>query len=422
MRRAFPLWYALVLLVPGGSRASTETLAWETCVTEALAHNPDLQRARLDAAAAADRRNAAFGGFLPRLGADLGASDSATNRRLWFKDMNAWWTANVSASQSLFSGFATVADAVRASAAARRAGIAAHQAEADLRQRLRRAFVDVLYGQANVEVQAAIAKRSKGNAELVRLRYEGGREDKGSAMRAEAVARQAAFEETRSRRALTLARRRLAQAMGRDVVAAFTVTGDWAVAPPPAAPDLDTMAATLPEVTEAEASLTQARADAWSAASSFLPDVSANASVSRSDPRFLPADGKAWSAGVSASWNLFNGGRDVFGFAAARANRASAEAALAGARRDARTSLESAWVEWQDADESLAVNRQFLEAANARAEIGRAQYANGRLGFQEWIQIEDEVVSAERNEVSARRDALNAEADWLRALGQGFAR
>jgi len=395
-------------------------LTWEACVTEALAHNPDLQRAREDAAAAADRRNAAFGGFLPHLGGSVSGSDSAAGRRLWFQYINSWWTADLTASQSLFSGFATIADAVRASAAARRSALVARQAEADLRARLRRAFVDVLFGQANVEVEAAIAKRSQGNAELVRLRYEGGREDKGSAMRAEAVARQAAFEETKARRALTLARRRLAQALGRDAVGAFTVAGDWASGAPPAAPDLDQLSADSSAVREAEASVDEARADEWSAASSFLPDLSASASVDRSDPRFFPATGKSWSTGISASWNFFNGGRDAFGYAASRAARASADLSYASTRRDARTSLEGTWIAWQDAAEALAVSRQFLEAANARAQIGRAQYANGRVGFQEWIQIEDEEVSAERSEVAARRDALDAEADWLQALGQGF--
>jgi outer membrane protein TolC len=173
-------------------------------------------------------------------------------------------------------------------------------------------------------------------------------------------------------------------------------------------------------VLEAEASVDEARAGEWSAGSPFLPDLDASASVDRSGPDLLPHPGKSWSTGISASWNLFNGARDAFNLAAARANRASADAELAGTRRDARTSLESSWVDWQDADEALAVSRQFLEAARARAEIGRAQYANGRLGFQEWIQIEDEIVSAERSEVSARRDALDAEANWLRALGTGF--
>lgn len=431
MRPLLPLLLCAALLpVPGTAQdappadgaGGAAVLTWEACVTEALAHNPDLARAREDAAAAADRRNAAFGGFLPHLGGSVSGADTGTGRRLWFRDINSWWTADLTASQSLFSGFATIADAARASAAARRSAIAAAQAEADLRARLRRAFVDVLYGQANVDVQAAIARRSQGNAELVRLRYEGGREDKGSAMRAEAVARQAAFEDTKARRALTLARRRLAQALGRDAVGTFTVAGDWASGAPPAAPDLDALSAAAPSVREAEATVDEARADEWSAASSFLPDLSASASVDRSDPRFFPATGKSWSTGVTASWNFFNGGRDAFGYAASRAARASADLSYASTRRDARTSLEGAWIAWQDAAEALVVSRQFLEATNARAEIGRAQYANGRVGFQEWIQIEDEEVSAERSEVSARRDALDAEADWLQALGEGFGR
>jgi len=406
---------------PVADEANLPVLGWNACVAEARTANPSLREAELSLAATRLRRNASWSDFLPRVSASLSTSDGGQNNRLWFRDMHAGsWSARVSASQSLFAGFSSIADVIRNYASVRREEASLAQAAADLRARLRRAYVDVEYGQENVKVQEGIAQRRRANADLVRLKYEAGREDKGSAMRAEADAKQSAFEAARSRRALILARQVLARELGRDEFSPFRVETDWNFAPPPAGPDVAALAERTPGVASAAAAADAAHASVMSARASFYPSMDADASIGRSGPHFFPGEDRSWSVGASVSWNLFSGGRDWFAWRAARHEAEQADTQLAAARRNARVSVQDGYFSYVDAHEGLAVSIQFLEAARTRAEIGRAQYANGLLGFVEWDLIEGELVGAERSEVAARRDGLNAEAEWRRALGEGL--
>ncbi|MEK7765113.1 MAG: TolC family protein, partial [bacterium] len=348
LRHAFSFVVLFALLRPGPGRAA-EALSWPACVREARARNPDLARAAVRLAAARARRNAAFGGFLPRATASLSASDSASEKRLYFRDLDAGYAARLGVSQSVFSGFGTLADARQAAASARREEAALRREEAALRYRLRAAFVNVLFGQENITVQAGIAARRRANADLVQLKYEGGRENKGDALRARADALQAAFEEARARRALTLARQRLARELGRDEFGALEVAGEWTVAAPPAGEDLRALAEGVPATREAAASADAVAAAAWEAAAPFWPDLNANADVKRSGPDLPPDATRSWSADLTLSWNLFVGGRDWYGLAAARANRRDAVLALEAARRNARVDLQEALFGFMDA-------------------------------------------------------------------------
>ncbi|MEK7475331.1 MAG: TolC family protein [Candidatus Coatesbacteria bacterium] len=410
----------LVLATAASAEDALPVLTWEACVAEARAGNSALREAGLGLDAARARRNAAYGGFLPRVNASLGASDSDRNNRLWYRDLNSSWSARLSASQSLFSGFSTLADVLRSSASTRREEAAFRQTAADLRARLRRAFVDVVYGQENVTVQEGIAQRRRANADLVRLKYEAGRENKGSALRAEADALQAAYEVARARRALILSRQKLARELGRDAFTEFRVQPDWTMAPPPPSPDLAAVAEATPAAASAAASVDEAHASLMAARAPFYPALDASASLGRDGADWFPDEGRSWSAGLSVSWSLFNGGRDWFAWRASRAVAAESESSLASVRRDQRVSLQEALFYYVDTHEALAVRDRYLEAARTRAEIGRAQYANGLLGFVQWDLIEGDLVDAERSSIAARRDGLYAEAGWRRALGEGL--
>jgi len=408
--------------MPGPSAsapAKPAVLTWDACVKEALANNPDLAQAKYRLVAAQARRNAAFGSFLPRVSAGLSAGDSGGTPyfdSIEFED----WNARLSASQSLFSGFSTVADVMKNISSVRRTKAQLKQEEADLRQALRAAFVEVLYGQENVKVQENIAGRRATNADMVKLFYEAGKENKGSLLRADADAAQADFTVARSKRALVLARQKLCRVLGRDEFSEVQVSVEWTVAAPPESPDLASMAEEIPSVVQARCSRDSAKADLISAASPWWPSVDLSAGVSQHGDKWPFEEDPRWSAGISLSYSIFNGFRDTFSLRATMAASAEASSAFMAARRDARISLQQALFQYLDSYGDVAVNEKYLLASRQRAEIATAQYANGMLGFVQWDIIESELVGAERSIVTSRRDAMNAEAGWFRALGEGF--
>jgi outer membrane protein len=142
-----------------------------------------------------------------------------------------------------------------------------------------------------------------------------------------------------------------------------------------------------PQVAQAAGATRNAAAAERSALGAYLPSLSANAggtlgSSNRFNPQTAtPVTGSSTSlnAGLSASWEVFSGGRRGAEQAAARAQAGAAESGLTQQRADTSLQVETAFYEEQRAEELLAVARarleraqQGVEAAERRAKVGSA--------------------------------------------------
>jgi outer membrane protein TolC len=81
--------------------------------------------------------------------------------------------------------------------------------------------------------------------------------------------------------------------------------------------------------------------------------------------------------------------------------------------------LEQAYSGYVQAVEQVNVSQAFVEAAQTRAEISRAQYNNGLLTFNDWNLIENDLTQRQTNYVVSQRDRVSAEAAWEQAQGKG---
>ena len=64
------------------------------------------------------------------------------------------------------------------------------------------------------------------------------------------------------------------------------------------------------------------------------------------------------------------------------------------------------------------MQKKFLDAAEERSNIARAQYSLGLIQFDGWTIIEDNLVRAKKSFLDAQSSALLAEADWFQAKGE----
>lgn len=328
-------------------------------------------------------------------------------------------SAGVSAQYSLFSGGADRARVRQAEAALAAAEANAAGTRADVSASLQRAFIRLQFAQERVTLAEAIADRRRQNLDLVELRHESGSENKGSLLRTQAGTRQAEVEVEQARRSIGVQQRELSNVLGLPARTAWVARGEWTAPAPDAAPLWTELAHVTPAVRAAQARLDGARAAVSISRGAIYPDLALRAGIDRSGEEW-PPDSEAWSAGVTLSVPLFTGGRNLNQLATAQAAMRQVEAQLRQAEQDAALDLESAWASLRDAREQLEVQTAFLEAAEVRAEIARAQYANGLLSFQNWDQIEDELIQSQQSVLSSRRDAALAAAEWDRVRGQSL--
>jgi outer membrane protein TolC len=323
----------------------------------------------------------------------------------------------VTAQQLLFDGLKTPYDIAAAAKNVKSAEYNYKVTSADIRLRLRTAFIELLKAQEFVTIAEDIAVRRKQNADLVQLLYEGGREHKGSLLTAQANLAEAEFEVTQAQRTITVAQRQLSKELGRTEIKPIQVTGNFEdINAKQERPNFEALATSNPALESMVAKKEAAKLSLKSTKAEFFPQVYANAQTGRSDS-YWPPDNDEWSFGVTLTFPLFEGGRRWAEVSKARAVLNQTEADERSNRDSVILTLEETWTNWQNAIDNVTVRKIFLQASEERAKIAQAQYSNGLISFDNWTIIEDDLVQAQKSFLDAQANALLAEAQWIQAQG-----
>ena len=400
-------------------RGETETaLSWERAGELALARNPDILQARSEVNAAVRAKQIAMGEYLPEADGEFvrgrqkrSHADAKTTGTSWKDDMGI----GVSARQEIFTGFRRTGNFLRAKMELGAAQFGYQETSADVRFRLRQSYVELLSLNKELEVNRRIAERRHENAEMIRLRYEAGRENVGSLMRADALAENADFDIRKTERKIESQSWNLSREMGGPFMLRLRAEGDledMVPDPPPAGLSYPELAENAPTVRRLVKTAEAFNAAIIVAQSEVWPKVGGNFTYGYSGEGPTNLDDDSLRVGLRVDMPFFRGGRSIEGIALAKANY---EAALEDARsaRDQRVAdLAAAWTDFRDAGEFVPVRSAFQEASRERAQIVRAKYATGLVDFQEFDIAEQELADSERAYVLSLAADLLREADW----------
>lgn len=405
----------LILLVSSAGAFAQAPLTLDDCLLEAVHNNPSLAAAREAVAKARFNKAGSYANLLPQVSAEgsVGKSETDTDEGKTSSDSVR---GALSVDQSLFTGGRNRAAVEQGKEALLAEEEQLRRMEADLTYAVKSAFARVLHAREYVSLAEKIARRREAIYQLVQLRYEGGREHKGSLMSTEAAWRQSQFEVETARRALSVANLQLARQLGWKDRSASDARGELAVPAVPAEADYAALARGTPEYRYTAAQERSARAGVASAESSFWPQLSAGGSVSRSGDDWPPED-DAWSVSARLTYPLFSGGSDLNSVRAARAERRRMEASLSATEDEVVVSLAEAHADFADAAGRVAVQERYLDAAKTRAEIAEGQYTSGLLSFENWDLIENDLIEKQKALLASRLAAVVAAANWEKTQG-----
>ena len=410
-----------------------EELTWPLLLRKTLQCNPDLQSARYIVTSTARSRDIAFGDYLPSFDGDLQRSVSRNAFSGGGNNSGSSGTGgggggalrdnlalDLVGSQSLFNGFGTTGNWLKAGKDLDAARSQYVVTSANVRNGLKLAYVDVLRWNRLWTVNQGILKRRKQNAEMVRLRYEAGRENLGSALRAEALAGQAAFDVQAAERFINSQTLRLARESGGEFILPVRIRDSLEQLIPVAIvmePDYAEIAENLPQVQRLIRVAEAAKANVVAVQSAVWPQVAGTMDYGKSGSRVSQLKSEhSW--GLNISIPFFNGGKNVNAIRKAKADYESARALAISARDEAVAQLADAWVKYVNAIENVAVRKKFLEASQKRAEIVRAEYASGLMSFQDFDTAEQELNNSENDYVQSLADVVNAQANWEMIRGK----
>jgi len=404
----------IILFLSNGAVYSQDALTWEDCVQEAKKNNPDLISASEKVRQTRMDKIIDISAALPDISASLSGKSAKAASTGATTDTYAY---SVSGEQLIFDGFKTLHDISSSSKTLKAQEYTYAVTSSNIRLDLRGAFVDLLKAQELTSLTKEIAERRKQNLELVKLRYEAGREHKGSLLTAEADLANAEYEVRQAERSITLSQRDLSKEMGLEKFNPAAVKGEFSVIEGyNAKPDIEGLADTTPFLRELIAKKEAARSDLRSEQADFFPTVYVNGSAGRSDSVWSP-ENDTWSYGVTVSLPIFEGGSRFADISKAKSKLRQLESDQRSGRDTVLLTLEDTWKDLRDSIENVSVRKKFIEAAEERARITTTQYETGLTSFDVWIIIEDNLVNAKKLYLNARATMLIAEAYWIQATG-----
>ncbi|MDD5136001.1 MAG: TolC family protein [Candidatus Omnitrophica bacterium] len=421
----------LFLAFPVIEAGAEEMLAWEDCVIEAKRQHPDLaaafEKVKQNKAAKEVTRSA----VLPQVtgnasestdkNADLSTSTGGTvsagstsSRR---NPSKTTYEYDLAGKQLLFDGFKTSYDLSAAERSIYSSRYNYDVVSSNIRVNLRTAFAYLLSAQELLRVTAEIEGRRKQNFELVKLRYEGGREHRGSLLTSQADMAQATYEVNQARRNIYLSQRRLTRQLGRSSFTPMLANGALEIKNAERIrPDFEKLSDEVPLLKQLIVQKEAAKFGVKSAYAGLYPSIYADGSIGNTNVDAFP-DKNQWSIGTSLTFPFFDGGKTIASISKAKAVLGQADEDERSGRDGVIFTLSNTWTTMQDTFENVEVQREYLIATEERARIARAEYSIGLMSYDNWIIIENNLVSIKKSFVNAQTSALIAEANWIQAKG-----
>lgn len=418
MRAGRWVWGWIVVLYPTVSTAQ-EVWDWQRIEQLAQRSSPSIKSAVASQNIATSQLQSARSGFLPSVSAEVTRSQSRTDPAGPINHViNNNHSVSLSVRQNLYAGFR---DQALKDAAAAQVDVAAWDtelAQIQLRYNLRQQFDHAVYYQDLLELYKQNVVRRRQNVSIVKLRFQGGREHKGSLLRSEAAVKQAEVEEQQAARELRLARYQLGVLLGQDLPEQARFKGVYRQPSERAFQQLQqvTMPVTV-EQKQANAKLAASRATLTSEKSAYQPELDAFATVSRQGNEW-PPDENQLTVGLSLTVPIYNGGKTNGAVRVAAESVVKAETQALVTQQQAKVDFETARLELIDALERVKVQESFASASQVQAELTRNQYTLGLATFQDWDSIENDLLNNQKNLLTSRKDATLAMDSWDKALGK----
>ena len=377
---------AIALAVAAPRPAAAEPVTLDDAIARALAAHPSLAgaRARVDAAATeialvdVEARPTVAATASYSVGARAGIALTDPAQALAGSVTASWriWDFGLRAARRR---------AAAATVAARE--VAFTQAERAVLQQVEQAYVDVLGAEARLQIRRAASVAERRHLDEARRLVVAGSKTSIDVAQADARVASARVAEVRADNARAQAIAALAQAIAGDLPADATFTTPW---PAPLVDEDAALEGLVAEAVRADPELARLNAERLASARAreatrlaTRPTLAATASagVDALGTYGVPPDDRrvagAWSAGVTLSWQLYDGGARRARLRAADATLRAADAELAdrllGLRAQlsaARLDIAAAKAQQGAAAASVAAAREQLRQAEARSAAG----------------------------------------------------
>nr|WP_275067121.1 TolC family protein [Leptospira bandrabouensis] len=331
------------------------------------------------------------------------------------------YSVGLSTNQNLFAGFKDKSGIEKTEALLQAAKQTLNDSRLKICFELKSGYAQMLYAKELHQLSEKIKERRTKNRDLVKLRYEVGREHKGSFLLSESFVKQSEFEVSSAFRLfesnVNEVERVISNRMDVSINSEFVY--EPILEKKFSEKEKENLLESHPSVMAEQSKVRAAQANIGVAEAGFYPDLNLSATVTRQDDVWLPKP-RNYSFGLNLTYPLFNGGRDYYNVKIAKTEYEKSIHTRDAKKNSLLFSLEQSHLNFKNASEQMVVLTEFYKASEIRAMIARSQYSNGLISFENWDIIENDLINREKNLLIGKRDLGLAEATYLRNLGKCF--
>ncbi|MFH1378910.1 MAG: TolC family protein [bacterium] len=414
---ALILSLSLIWCIPGVHYA--KEYSWQELLEEAKLNNPELRQARESLQKSGLLYKKSYSGFLPSISASASASQSDSNQG----DLSKSYSYGLRGSLSLFSGFSDFYNVKSGKINLKKSDLELMRALSDIVYNVKLRYINLLWAQENAALSEGILERRKNNYEMILLKYEAGREDKGSLLRVEADKLQAEHDVNNGQRELKTAAYELCEILGKDIFEIIRASGtlqggaDFKNIAQIQNIIIENLIEHTPEFEIAQYDLILAEYNTKQARSNFYPSLSLSSSLSNSGDQWEDPS-HSWSTGLSVSYPIFSGANDYYNLKVQNRNTVTAQENFRKTKHNLLQQLQAGLNNYIDAIENIKIREKYLEASEEQSHVTTAKYINGLTTYYDWYSVENNFISSQKSYISAIRDAIISEAKWLNLLGE----
>lgn len=411
---------ACLLFSASPSSQALEKITFNEAIDLAVKNNLEVQASYEEYKSSEYSKKIARGNFLPRLSVGLGYEQVDNENAAGINSLNDGYSASITLSQNLFNGFSDLASLRLAESNIMTSEANLQESKSQISYDLKNAVANYFYAKESLILSKDIRKRRDDNLRMVELRFENGRENKGSVLLSKAYLEQAKLDLIKAENGIRSSRAFLSRVLNLPQESDIDITTSPELMESlSTAPDFNALSALTPEAKRFRASLLNANATLQTDSSGFYPSWDVSASIGKTGNEFFPDDNRRFTAGTNLTWAIFNGGKDFYSYNASKLLVKAAEKRLENQNLELKRLLLTNYAAFEEASASVKVSLAFLEAARVRSEIARSKYNNGLSNFDDWDIIENDLISRQKDYTLKVRDRLIAQAAWEKSQGTG---
>lgn len=383
---------------------------WEDCIDLTLKNNLMLKKTSLAVEEALYQEKSYRSSFLPKVNAEFDYANNESSR----------YSGSLNVSQDLFKGFYNYSSIQTASINTEISKLNYIISKAELSYNLKTVYEELLYSKDYLNLINEILKRRQENLKMVELRFESGRENKGVSLLSKAYFEQSKYEQIQAENLIKISKERLAKIMEIDIDTDFEINE-----PVPRLAEIffnnletESLSKEFPEYKVVVLQESLSDTNITLKGSSFYPTLSLRGSLYKNDGYFLP-QGSEWVMALSLKVPLFSGGYDFYNLKSAYIMLDQAKIDTKNTYDNLRTKFNTLINSYKENIQKFKSDELFLEASNVRAKISRSKYENGLMDFEDWDDIENELIQRQKEFLKSKKDCIFSEANIEKILGEG---